>query len=236
MAALASPRSRPENRCVFFSSPSTPPPLLAPRLSRIPPPSLLSILSLSSTLSLLRPTAAQLPPGGAVLFVSPDVALPGLARFSPLPSGLLLSTSHLRTPFLPCPTPTSPLSLSQVRLVRLDSKESSSWLGGGLHGNGGLVDPRGETIGITPLLGKGGGGYGFVNYLAPTPRSRDPTIRREDGQQGKAIKVLFFWGGGITVRDEVLKRPGENTLQPQRGGATGALQGCVLPSVGVQEP
>lgn len=70
----------------------------------------------------------------------------------------------------------------------------------------------------------------------PPPRSSDPTIRREDGQQGRVIKVLFFLGGGITVRDEVLKRLGENTLQPQRGGATGALQGCVLPGVGVQEP
>lgn len=51
----------------------------------------------------------------------------------------------------------------------------------------------GETIGITPLLGKGGGGIGLVNYLAPTPCSEDPTIRREAGQQGRARKGLFFF-------------------------------------------
>jgi hypothetical protein len=52
-------------------------------------------------------------------------------------------------------------------------------------------------------------------YLAPNPDpSKDPTIRREPGQQGRAKKGLLFFGGGGGVRDEVLKRPGENALQP----------------------
>ena len=44
----------------------------------------------------------------------------------------------------------------------------------------------------TPRKGRGGG-IGLVNYLAPTPCSEDPTIRREAGQQGRARKGLFFF-------------------------------------------
>lgn len=55
----------------------------------------------------------------------------------------------------------------------------------------------GRTIGITPFLGKGGRGYGLVNYLAPNPHLG---IRRSEGRLASSAgreRACFFLEGGV---------------------------------------
>lgn len=59
---------------------------------------------------------------------------------------------------------------------------------------------RGGTIGITPLLRKGGGGYVLLNYLAPTSGLR---IRRPEerlaSRAGRERACFFGVGGRLSV-------------------------------------